>query len=308
MTRILLTGGTGFVGRHCPLLLAARGYEVHATTSRPPADQSGPVRWYQVDLLDAAQVREVIAAVRPTHLLHFAWYVAHGLYWTTPANLDWVRASVTLLQAFAEAGGQRVVMAGTCAEYDWRYGYCSEGVTPLCPSTLYGTAKHALQLLLEAYAQQANLSAAWGRLFFLYGPDEAAGRLVPSVVQALLRREPVGCTHGRQVRDFLHVADAAAAFVALLDQDVRGPLNIASGAPVALREVIATVASQLGGEGLVHYGSRPSPPDDPPLLVADVRRLREEIGWQPTYDLANGLADTISWWREREALQEYEDL
>ena len=78
-------------------------------------------------------------------------------------------ASLALLKAFGEQGGERVVMAGTCAEYDWGQGLCLESVTPRKPSTVYGTCKNALQEILSIYSNQFGLSSAWGRIFFLYG-------------------------------------------------------------------------------------------------------------------------------------------
>jgi nucleoside-diphosphate-sugar epimerase len=297
MKRVLVTGATGFVGRHCPPALVARGYEVHAVVRHLPDEQAPDVRWHQADLSDEAQTRALIERVRPTHLLHLAWYAVPGQYWTSTENLRWVRASLTLFEAFAASGGRRVVAAGTCAEYDWRYGYCVERVTPLAPTTVYGTCKHALQRILAAYADQANLSAAWGRLFFLYGPHEHESRLVASVIRAILRNESAHCSHGRQVRDFLYTLDAADAFAALLDSNVKGALNIASGRAVSLREVVGEIATQLSAAHLVALGAVAAPADEPPLLVAAVNRLTAEVGWQPQHDLSSGLAATIDWWR-----------
>jgi nucleoside-diphosphate-sugar epimerase len=298
MKRVLLTGATGFIGRQCVPLLRERGLEVHAVSSRRGAEGAGDVRWHEADLLDAARVAELIGSIRPTHLLHMAWYAAPGKYWTAGENLSWTQASLGLLQAFARAGGERVVVAGTCAEYDWRYGFCSEGLTPLRPATLYGTCKHSLQLMLEALALESKMSAAWGRIFFLYGPHEHPSRLVAHVIRGLLRGERVPCTHGRQVRDFLHVRDVASAFVSLLESDVRGAVNIASGLPVSVRDIVGMIAEQLGGEELIDLGAI-EPKEEPPLLVANVARLKDEVGWEPDYDLRRGLAETIDWWRNR---------
>jgi nucleoside-diphosphate-sugar epimerase len=239
-----------------------------------------------------------VASVEPTHLLHFAWDATPGKYWTSVDNLGWVQSSLALVREFARAGGRRVVMAGTCAEYDWTGdGRCVEAQTPLRPATLYGTCKHALHLMLEAYAAQAGLSAAWGRVFFLYGPHEYPQRLVSSVVRHLLRGERAPCTHATQRRDILYVEDVAAAFVALLESEVTGAVNIASGEAVELRAVINRIAEKLHGHELVDFGALPAAQSEPPLLVADVTRLREEVGWQPRFTLEEGLRRTIDWWR-----------
>jgi nucleoside-diphosphate-sugar epimerase len=255
------------------------------------------VHWYKADLLDKRQTSTLLAEIRPTHLLHCAWYAVPGKYWTAPENYRWVEAGLHLLEAFVDQGGQRVVGVGSCAEYDWRDGHCSELGTPLNPATTYGACKHAFQLLLTAFSRQAKLSAAWGRLFFLYGPHEPRERLVASAIRSIMLEEPARCSHGQQIRDFLYVQDAADALVALLDSDVLGPVNIASGAPVAVHEVVQKIADQLERPNLVRLGALPASENDPPLLVADVARLRDEVGWSPRYDLASGLAETINWWK-----------
>jgi len=291
-----VTGATGFIGRHALAPLMAGGDEVHAVTIDDPVEGASEVVWHQADLLDPGSVADLLATVRPTHLLHFAWYVTPGEYVTSLENFRWVQASLELLRRFGENGGQRVVMAGSCFEYDLRYGYCSERVTPLEPDTLYGTCKRALHALLEAFAGRAGLSQAWGRIFYLYGPHEYPQRLVPSVIRALQAGETARCSHGCQIRDFLHVQDVAGAFVALLRSDVTGPVNIASGQPVALKEVIARIAARLNAEDRVHLGALPAPANEPPLIVADTRRLRDEVGWRPEYDLERGLEQTIGWY------------
>jgi nucleoside-diphosphate-sugar epimerase len=297
MKRALVTGATGFIGRHCLPLLLKAGYEVHAVASRAPTQDAGGERWYQRDLLDAVQVSELLADVQPTHLLHLAWYAVPGKFWTSTQNLHWVQASLRLFEAFASAGGHRLVAAGTCAEYDWRWGYCSEDVTPLRPATLYGASKHGVQVMLETFSRQAGLSSAWGRLFFLYGPYEHPQRLVASVIRSLLQGEPALCSHGKQIRDFLHVEDVASAFVSLLDCDVAGPLNIASGEPIVLADIVRRIAMKLSREDLVRMSALAAAPGEAPMLVADSSRLRNEVAWLPHYNLESGLDQTIDWWR-----------
>lgn len=298
MRRVLITGAGGFIGRHCLPPLLSKGYEIHAADARGTAENTRDVCWHQVDLLDSSETRRLLDEVRPTHLLHFAWVTTPGEYWTTRDNLAWLRASLDLIQEFEERGGNRVVVAGTCAEYDWRYGYCSEKVTPLAPATLYGACKHSLQVAVESFAEQSGLSAAWGRIFLLYGPHEHPRRLISSVIISLLNGQPALCSHGNQVRDFLYVKDVADAFVALLASGVTGPVNIASGCPVVLKDVISEVGRKIGRKELIQLGAVPVSSHDPDLLVADVKRLTNEVGWMPSYDLDAGLQQTIDWWKE----------
>ena len=292
--RVLVTGARGFVGRHAIEPLLGLGYEVHAVgRGQRPTDLSTHAAWHDGDLLDTRGHTALFKRVRPSHLLHFAWYATHGSFWTSVENFRWTAASLGLLIAFHEAGGGRVVCAGTCAEYDWRYGFCSEDVTPLHPLTPYGGCKNALREMLHHYAGREGLSWAWGRLFHLYGPHEQEHRLVPSIVLSLLDGSPAACGEGRAVRDYLYVEDAAHAFVTLLDGPVQGPVNVASGLPVAISDLVARIATSLGRPELIEWGARPARLEEPPLLVADVRRLNGQVGWRPRLSLDQGLARTI---------------
>ena len=296
--RVLVTGAGGFIGRHCLPILISKGFEVHAADVFVPKENPLGLYWHQVDLLDTKQCSELLETICPTHLLHFAWYAKPGEYWNSLENIRWVAGSLHLLLAFHMNGGKRIIMAGTCAEYDWRYGYCSENLTPLAPLTLYGTCKNSLNHLVTAFSQQAGLSSSWGRVFFLYGPHENPSRLVPSVILNLLQNKPAPCSHGNQIRDFLHVEDVASAFVALLESDVMGSVNIASGQPVALKSVILNIADKLGRRDLVQLGALPAQSNDPSVLLADVGQLSEKVKWRMKFDLDAGLEQTIAWWKE----------
>jgi nucleoside-diphosphate-sugar epimerase len=288
MSRVLVTGATGYVGRQVVDALRRRGHDVVAASSR------GGGRAVAADLLAPDGPAALVAEAGAQHLVHLAWYAEHGRFWTAPENLDWVGATLALLRAFREAGGRRAIVAGTCAEYAWEGDEpLVESATPLRPATLYGAAKHATRVAAEAYANQEDLSLAWGRIFFSFGPGEAPGRLIPSVAGALLRAEEAPVTGGAQVRDFIAVEELGDAFAALLDSDVRGAVNVASGRAVAVRDVVAMVARAAGGADLVRYGALPDRPGDPASIVADVTRLEREVGWRPRETLEAGIDRTV---------------
>lgn len=295
---VLLTGASGFVGRHAQRHLSARGYEVHATCHNAPEGWAeAGVNAHRCDLLDAGASRALMQRVRPTHLLHLAWTTAPGTYWESPDNLSWTGASLQLLQDFAQCGGQRAVIAGSCAEYDWEFALAVEGQTPLNPASLYGISKNAVRVIAEKFAENTSVSLGWGRLYFPYGPHEAQARLVPSVIRALLAGEPALCTHGRQVRDFIYVDDAAAAFAALLDSPVEGAVNIATGRAGPLHELIMFIGKELQRPELIELGAVAAPARDVENLTADVTRLNDEVGFTPAVDLETGLRKSIAWWR-----------
>jgi nucleoside-diphosphate-sugar epimerase len=301
MKKVLLTGATGFLGRHVLPLLVANGYEVHAVSSQCLGNlQNRPqVHWHSCNLLDHYQIKPLLLKVQPTHLLHFAWCPAvPGTYWNDINNFSWVQASLSLMQEFANRGGARAVLAGTCAEYDWKYGYCSEAHTPLQPNTVYGKCKHSLELLSTSFSERVGIGCAWGRLFFLYGPHEHPNRLVSSIICSLLRGQDAPCSYGEQIRDFLHIEDAASAFVALLGSDVTGPINIASGYAVTIKEIANSIGDILNSGDRIQLGAVAAAQNDPRLILADVNRLENYLGWQPGYDLKGGLEQTINWWKK----------
>ena len=297
MKRVLVTGGSGFVGRHVLPLLVQNGYEVHATAFDDNQILLKGVDWHLADLLNKEKTERLLAEVRPSHLLHLAWYVEHGKYWTSLENFKWVEASLSLMRAFADNGGKRAVFAGTCAEYDWSFKLLSEKSTPCVSTTPYSTCKNALHSMLSSFSGASDISIAWGRLFFLYGPHEHPARLVSSLVRTLLRDENFECSEGRQVRDFLFIEDAARAFESLLDSAVTGAVNIGSGKGISIRDLVGTISKRIGKNHLIQYGARPTNANEPPELVADITRLRNEVGWQPQYSLDQSLDLTIKWWQ-----------
>ncbi|MFQ5528414.1 MAG: NAD-dependent epimerase/dehydratase family protein [Thermoanaerobaculia bacterium] len=303
-----MTGASGFLGRAVVARLGAGGWSVDAVSTQPDSGKT-PTRditWHRADLLRPGAVEELIAGSEAGHLIHLAWAPNRGIYWS-PENFGWVTASTNLFSRFFEHGGQRAVAVGSSAEYDWRAGICRERTTRLGGGAVYGACKRALGELFAGLCEQyggpeaepGSPSGAWARIFFLYGPHEPEDRLVPAVTRSLLEGRAAYCSEGRQVRDYLFVEDAADALVRVLDSDLSGPVNIASGEGIRVRDLVRRIADRTGGAELVEWGV----PDGHPFVVADTTRLRNELGWRPAIGLDEGMDRTVSWWRERLATE-----
>lgn len=302
MTKVLLTGASGFVGRATAKALIAKDVAVMGL-ARTEIGLTKGVTPLWADLLgDLSKIREVLRETRPEILIHAAWTTKHGQYWTNPENLDWVTSTLDLAREFIEAGGRRIVTIGTCAEYDWTcLGIlpCRETATPTRPQTLYGAAKHAVAEVVGAYCRTTGTEHAHARLFLLYGEGEQSGRLVPSIVQSLLAGRPARTTTGLQIRDFMNVRDAGAAIACLALGRITGPLNVASGEPVPVRRIAEIIGELTGRPELIEFGAIPDRKDDPSHLFADVQLLTDAIGFRPTGDLFEGLRHTIETWRDK---------
>ncbi|MFG6540405.1 NAD-dependent epimerase/dehydratase family protein [Sulfitobacter sp. M22298] len=285
MARVLLTGATGLIGRATVPALTQAGHEVVTLGRNPASDIS-------CDLLDPRATTTALDAARASHLVHLAWHDGARDRWTSEANLDWMAATLHLVREFARTGGWRAICAGSCAEYDWSVPELVE-TSPLRPRTLYGAAKAGAGLALCAGQQTLGLSLAWARIFFVYGPDEPPGRLFGDLMSNLGAGRPVDCTDGRQERDFLHVDDLARALALLLETNVTGAINIASGTAVPVRQLIEEVANQMHHPDLIRLGAISRAANDPDRLAADVTRLRNEAGFTPQHDIVSGVADIL---------------
>lgn len=289
--RVLLTGASGFLGRYALGGLRRHGIET-VMLGRQRAPDSAFADFIEADLLATQDFAALVKRSGATHLLHLAWYAEHGKYWTSPLNFRWVEATTRLVEAFCAAGGQQVVVAGTCAEYDWSHGYCREDSTPLNPSTLYGTAKDAARRLAMAACAQHQVPCAWGRVFLPFGAGEASQRLIPSLIEVFRGKRPPFGVNATAYRDLLHASDVAEGFITLLKSGENGVCNISSGQPVRLADVVQELARLLDADPQIVLDLTTERPGEPPLLVGENLKLKA-LGWQSALSLAQGLEQTV---------------
>ena len=298
--RIFLTGASGFIGSQIARLLVRRGDEVHVLL-RPGSDRrriedvARALRVIEGDLTQTEALSGPLAAARPEVALLFAWYAEPGKYLRARDNIALLHGNLDLASRLAGEGCRKIVAAGTCIEYDTDFGFLSES-TPARPRSLYAASKLSCYLTLEQLLAGSETNLAWARLFYQYGPHEHPARIVPSVMLSLLHGQTAKVTAGEQIRDFLHVEDVARALVAVADSELTGPVNIGSGRPVSIREIVERIGVLTGRPDLISLGEIPYDPGDPRFICADNRKLREGTEWRPAVGLDEGLRATLEWW------------
>ena len=292
--KVLITGGTGFIGQNVVNELLNRGYEVHSLVYPPFAPEKDGLVQYEMNLLDSNSVEEFLSKNHFESLIHLAWYVGKGCH-NADENLDWIIATLNLLKSFQRTGGKRFLGAGTISEYEYKYGYLLEDKTPTSPKTLYGEGKNSVYKIAGAFCKKYELDFKWPRIFNLYGPNEKPQRLMPSVINSCLKGEDVKVSDCLKYQDYLHVEDTASGIVDVFESNLEGAVNICSGKPVQLRYIVNKIAELTNFEGEILWGAIPAAFGDD-LVVGNNEKLKS-IGWRPKYTLDKGLIQTINWWK-----------
>jgi nucleoside-diphosphate-sugar epimerase len=272
--RVAVTGATGFVGRHVVAALGARGAEVVAM-SRHPAAGSGTVAALAVDV-DTARPSSLADLGGADVLVHLAW---SGLpdYRGAQHLGQWPRHAA-FLDACLDAGVRRLLVAGTCLEYGMVSGELDEAM-PAAPVTAYGQAKDALHRHLQERQAARPFDLGWLRLFYLFGPGQAAGSLYPRLRAAAdAGRESFAMSPGDQVRDFVPVERAAGwiADLALADGPV-GTVNLCSGVPVTVERMARDWLRAWNASVRLDLGSLPYPDYEPFAFWGSTRRLARRL-------------------------------
>lgn len=271
MTRVLITGANGFIGRQIIRSLDAMGIDLIAVVREGKAHEVSSLAnikkiisskdlfmeeegWWEDQCKDIDVV------------IHAAWYVEVGKYQDSSKNIDCLIGSLKLAKGAAKAGVSRFLGFGTCAEYDHREGKLTIE-TPLKPLTTYAATKASLFTTLNEWLPRQSVSFAWIRLFYLYGEYEDAGRLVPYVRSQILQGKYVDLTSGEQVRDFMDVVEVGKKIAKISLSNQIGPINLCSGIPITIRQLVEKIADEYGRKDLLRFGVRKDNPYDPPYVI-----------------------------------------
>jgi nucleoside-diphosphate-sugar epimerase len=299
MKRLLVTGGSGFIGQAVIRSLGSSEYEVHATYMSSDPPESENIQWHKCDLLDPTQQQNLFKNLKPAYLIQLAWCTGQGTYWKDHSNLDWLAANVAIARNFVQNGGVRCVFAGTSAEYDWSGNLpLNEFSTPLIPLQLYGGSKLALYWTLTRFFEQESISFAWVRFFNPFGEGENVLRLIPKTCLRLLKGEKLQFDAALSLRDFLHIDEVGTAVTHVLQSAVTGAVNIGSGKPVSIRKIIESIALNYNRTSQISFAESSQNSSIPDAVTANTTRLTDECGWTSVQPFEHAMNVTCKWWQE----------
>jgi UDP-glucose 4-epimerase len=293
--RILVTGGSGFIGRHVVSDLSSAGARVRVLDLQPHPDPGVDLvqgDMVEPDVLDAALDGGVDGVVHLAAVTSVLRSVEHPVL-TYRTNVE---ATSMLLEGARHAGATSLVFASTNAVTGPMRGPAITEAEVLQPLTPYGATKAAGEMLMSAYTASYGLRCAVIRLTNVYGPGMQAK---DSIVARLMRAIRLGRTFeiygdGRQVRDYVHAADVTAAIrLGLVDERWSGPTVIGAGRSLSVLEVIDAVRQVTGADFEVKHGA--ARPGEMPAVIVDPSAARA-AGWSPRYTLESGLPEVWQEW------------
>ena len=293
-TRVLLTGGSGFIGRHLLSRLDACGVEIHATT-RGATPAGLPGSWHSLDLADAGAVDALVEKVKPEVVFHLASHVAgsRDLSLVMPTFLGNLASTVYLMSSLARVGCcTRFVQAGSLEEPE---------EADAVPASPYAAAKLGAAAYVRMFHHLYGLPIVIARLFMVYGPGpQDEKKLVPYTIKSLLRGDSPSFSSGVRPVDWVYVEDVADGLLRLATADgvVGGRVDLGRGELFTVRQVVEELFRQIAPDKTPSFGSLGDRPSEQ-VRSADVATTAARLGWAPPTPLAEGLRRTIAYFGSR---------
>lgn len=261
LSRVVLSGATGFIGSYLAEELVARGYEVIAL--RRSQSDTWRVASVQTQLIwvdiDEESWEQQVVDLQPQYLVHAAWMgVGVGQRDDWQSQLQNLTFTVKLLQVLRRGPLKKVIVLGSQAEYGTFEGRVDETHSTQ-PTEAYGAVKIATLAILQAYCQAHSIEWYWLRVFAVFGPREDKHWFVSFVANSLLKKQPPSLTGCEQRYDYLFVNDLARAIVQTLPaaDGLSGVYNIGANHATGLREIVDTIRELTASVEEVHYGALP---------------------------------------------------
>ena len=277
---VLVTGASGFIGSHIVPELLSRGVRVTAVSRDPDRissmDWAGDVEVIHADLsADREDWFDYLG--RPDAVVHAAWDGLPNYLSTFHYEVN-LWSSYRFVKSMVSGGLRDVTVLGTCFEYGMADGRLDEGM-PTDPSNPYGIAKDSLRRFIEQLQRDHRFDFRWVRLFYLYGERQNPRSLMAQLEKAVKDgADSFDMSGGEQLRDYLHVRDAARIISSVALQDrVQGVINCCSGRPVSVRGLVEGYLREKGVSMKLNLGRYPYPDFEPMAFWGDDRKMKKAL-------------------------------
>ena len=314
--RILLTGGSGYIGSVTTELLCDDGHDVTVfdNLERGHREAVDPrARLVVGDLREPEGIRAALKAAKPDAVVHFAAYALVGESMQEPHKYfeNNVGGGLNLLDAMLRAGVRKIIFSSTCATYGQPETMPMTESLPQRPTNPYGESKLMFETALRWEQERRGLQPVFLRYFNACGATEKYGEdhepethLIPNVLKVALGQAPAVPVFGDDyptpdgtcIRDYIHIVDLARAHILALEKDVTGPFNLGTGTGFSVKQVVETCREVTGHP--IPVALSPRRPGDPACLVAGAEQAKTVLGWKPRHaDLRTIVQHAWNWHR-----------
>jgi nucleoside-diphosphate-sugar epimerase len=313
MKRILLTGGTGFVGACLARRLIQDGHELHLLARNGFAawrltDIQHHIHLYDVNLTHHNAVEGAVEAIRPDWIFHLAAYGAYSSQTDVRRIFETnLMGTLNLVEACLKIGFESFVNTGSSSEYGFK-DHAPTDREWIDPNSYYALFKAGATQYCRFTAQHKKVHLPTLRLYSVYGPYEEPTRLIPTVITRGLEGAYPPLVNPGIARDYIFSEDVNDAYILAATQPNQEPgavYNIGSGVQTSLREVVEVAGQTLNIQAAPAWGSMPDRGWDTTIWVADSSKAQHDLGWQPRYTFAAGFAETVNWFRANPAMERY---
>jgi len=303
--RILVTGGSGFIGANLVFKLVNFGAEVNLLTTGETENWRlkevlKKTKVYQTDFLDLSLLKRIVKKIEPEIIYHLASYGGHH-FQDDPQKIikTNILGTYNLLEAVSETDYQMFINTGSSSEYGFKREKMNEKDL-LEPVSFYAISKAACSLMGQMYARKEKKRIMTFRPFSVYGPYDNKNKFIPKLIYSLIKKQKLQMSTRTSRHDYIYIDDVIDAYLkAPFIKKITGEIiNLGTGKQYTLAEVI-TRAEKLTGEKLLREKrSDKAHSWDSDYWVADNSKAIKMLDWEPQYNLTEGLAKTIAWFRQ----------
>lgn len=288
--RILITGGTGFVGEHVLKKISRSNNQILALTRSNVKSFDKNIKFLKCDLSSIKTYKKELSKFKPDAAIHLAWQGIPN--YNIENSLNNLNQGIELINILIAAGCKKIIAAGTLWEYGTLKGKVAESTIPV-PHNIFTATKNSLNLIGKEICREKNVEFIWARIFYVYGPGQRRDSLIPYLIDCLYKNTEPEIRNPEARNDFVYVEDVAdAIFKLLIKKSPSGDYNIGSGKLTSIKHIISQIYKGFYKKQKYLRGRKHSM-DFINGIYADTSKINKVTGWIPKTTIDSGIGKTI---------------